>query len=1020
MVLLPNRLFDICNYIFTLMSRDIRSYFQTKGSRQDTDKIRKNENVKTKTKKRVIVIDSDSDDDLFPSLSKKRLKADVQHNVKKDEQSPKLKPVTISDVLGNEHVKRSSKTVSSTNRKNSVKTAPSTNKIDSDLKNNLLDNDFNTSWEKLDELESQYFNDCKSFTTHAPSTSSSEDTNKPNTAINDLTMKRSDNNQQTPKSKRQKVVNKSTEKSGTAEKHDSNSTQNESVNSKHDTQTPKHGKIHDFDQIQSSEKKKGNALNYIKYLNREGPKHPGSKQIPEGIPNCLSGLVFVITGVLDSLDRDGATDLIKKYGGRVTHTISRNTNYVIIGDDAGPAKLEKAKSLNIHQLDEDGLLNLIKLKSESANSNVNKEHAKKKANKALKYDNHRSNQTKSSTAEVRTSNNTSKINLTHNTNDVNKKITAEASTSNNAGKIKLTQNTNDVNKTSVSDLVVKDKLISESSLWVDKYRPRTLKQIIGQQGEKSVVNKLLKWLSNWHKNQSKKKTTKPSPWAKDDDGSYFKAALLSGPPGIGKTTTAHLVSKELGFDIVEFNASDTRSKKLLHAEVSELLSNKSIYGYFHGASKTKPSENHVLIMDEVDGMAGNEDRGGIQELIQLIKNSHIPIICMCNDRNHPKIRSLANYCFDLRVSKPRLEQIRGAMMSICFKEGLKIPADALTEIISAANQDLRQVLHHLSVLSANNKNLSVDEVKFSARNAKKQFKLGPWDVLKKVFSAEDHKSMSIHDKSDLFFHDYNISPLFVHENYLSVTPIASKGNINNTLELISKTADSISMGDIIEKTIRTTNSWNMLPVQAMFSSVIPGEYMEGYLRNQINFPSWLGKNSRANKFERLSQELQFHMRLAISGSKRDISLDYLSCLRDAIVKPLQKDGVDGVSSVIKTLQNYYLTREDIESLLELSTWPNQKDPMSGVESKVKAALTRAYNKSGFTAPYSVTSAVKKKAGGSMDFENEEDQESDNEASGDDLSMDAMIKIKKKSSKKADESAKQTESKRGKGRGKAKL
>uniref|UniRef100_A0A4W5LMT3 Uncharacterized protein n=1 Tax=Hucho hucho TaxID=62062 RepID=A0A4W5LMT3_9TELE len=63
-------------------------------------------------------------------------------------------------------------------------------------------------------------------------------------------------------------------------------------------------------------------------------------------------------------------------------------------------------------------------------------------------------------------------------------------------------------------------------------------------------------------------------------------------------------------------------------------------------------------MDEIDGMAGNEDRGGIQEMIGLIKQSRIPIICMCNDRNHQKIRSLANYCFDLRFQRPRLEQIK--------------------------------------------------------------------------------------------------------------------------------------------------------------------------------------------------------------------------------------------------------------------------------------------------------------------------------------------------------------------------
>ena len=63
-------------------------------------------------------------------------------------------------------------------------------------------------------------------------------------------------------------------------------------------------------------------------------------------------------------------------------------------------------------------------------------------------------------------------------------------------------------------------------------------------------------------------------------------------------------------------------------------------------------------MDEVDGMAGNEDRGGVAAIIQLIRAARVPVICMCNDRHHPKIRSLAQYCFDLRINKPRLEQIR--------------------------------------------------------------------------------------------------------------------------------------------------------------------------------------------------------------------------------------------------------------------------------------------------------------------------------------------------------------------------
>merc|ERR1719341_2976870 len=99
------------------------------------------------------------------------------------------------------------------------------------------------------------------------------------------------------------------------------------------------------------------------------------------------------------------------------------------------------------------------------------------------------------------------------------------------------------------------------------------------------------------------------------------------------------------------------------------------------------TSKRVLLMDEVDGMAGNEDRGGVAELIQLLKTSKVPVIAMCNDRNHQKIRSLANHCFDLRFQRPRVEQIK---------------PEALTELIIGCGQDVRQVLHHLSMVKASN------------------------------------------------------------------------------------------------------------------------------------------------------------------------------------------------------------------------------------------------------------------------------------------------------------------------------
>ena len=377
-----------------------------------------------------------------------------------------------------------------------------------------------------------------------------------------------------------------------------------------------------------------------------------------------------------------------------------------------------------------------------------------------------------------------------------------------------------------------------SELWVDKYKPKELKQIIGQQTDKSNVKKLLYWLRNWPKNNLEKNGGKrpQRPFhAHNDDGAWAKAALLSGPPGVGKTTTSYLVAKELGLDIMELNASDTRSKKMLIASLQDTLSNKSL---------AKHSQNRILLMDEVDGMAGNEDRGGMAELIGLIKTSKIPVICMCNDRNHPKIRSLANYTFDLRFHRPNANQIKAAMMSICFKENIKdkISPQALSELIEGCNQDIRQILHHLSMLKGQDTNKleggdGSDNQNKAHNSAKKtSIKIGPWDVVRKVFSSSEKKDMSLMDKSDLFFHDYSIGPLFVQENYLLAVPHQADHDKKKTMLCTSKAADSICMGDLVEKTIRSNNAWSLLPTQAMFSSVIPGEYMSGHVGGKIEFP----------------------------------------------------------------------------------------------------------------------------------------------------------------------------------------
>ena len=418
-------------------------------------------------------------------------------------------------------------------------------------------------------------------------------------------------------------------------------------------------------QEQHEEKKKVKQAAYKKFLSRGGARNPGSKEIPKGSPNCLAGLVFVLSGVYDSLEREEAGELIKKLGGKVTGNVSKNTTYLVAGDEAGASKLEKAATFGTKQISEDGLLDLIRErtvkekenktpksspeKKEDVKAEMIKKESQEKAKKEVKHENSESKFSIPKVDKVESKNEAVSAKF------VSKHISPEKA------------------RQAPPSLPPSVGESGAAELWVEKYRPLASKNVIGQQGERSNMNKLKIWLRDWNSHHlsstDKKKGSKPPPWgAATDNGSWAKCALLSGPPGVGKTTTAYLVSKELGYDVVEMNASDTRSKKMLTGSVADTLNTTSVASMMgKGNENCGVTSKRVLLMDEVDGMAGNEDRGGVAELIQLLKTSKVPVIAMCNDRQHQKIRSLANYCFDLRFQVKGLAH-SDLMLNLSFRD----------------------------------------------------------------------------------------------------------------------------------------------------------------------------------------------------------------------------------------------------------------------------------------------------------------------------------------------------------------
>lgn len=174
----------------------------------------------------------------------------------------------------------------------------------------------------------------------------------------------------------------------------------------------------------------------------------------------------------------------------------------------------------------------------------------------------------------------------------------------------------------------------------------------------------------------------------------------------------------------------------------------------------------------------------------------------------------------------------------------------------------------------------------------------------------------------------------------------------------------------------------------------------------VNFSSYFGQRSRKNKNERILNEIEKHMCLKIaSANKQEFNLDYLSYLSQALVTPLRKSSQDkGVEQCISLLDDYYLNRDDFQTIMELNTWGKAgRNHYEQLDAQTKSLLTRNYNKKNHRTPYTVIDIKKlKRSKGLIDEENNEDDEDNNDEAesniieNNDIEGDAMIKLAKKS------------------------
>lgn len=398
----------------------------------------------------------------------------------------------------------------------------------------------------------------------------------------------------------------------------------------------------------------------------------------------------------------------------------------------------------------------------------------------------------------------------------------------------------------------------------EKYRPTKYSELIQQQ----AIITLRKWILS--------KT--------------IGSVLLSGPPGVGKTSAATLLAKESGYSIIELNASDTRSASLIRSALKESITNP----------------RNLIIVDEIDGMSSS-DKGGIQELIKLISVSKCPIICICNDRQSNQARTLAKYCsLDIKFEQISSTDISKKLTSIATTEHITMSMSDIRDIAAVASGDMRTAINHLHIKMHPSKD--------------KWLSFDAFTSVRKIF---EDKRISFDDAIELMYVDSELGPLVAHQHIL---------DRETSLSTVVKAADAFSFMDIVDQRIYKQQSWELLPYKI---TQITGTIRASHASiTWTQFPSILSRMSSARKRQRQLEQIGSSLHV----NTTDMRLSWTP-LQQLLSASLTSGDID---EAVETTASMGLTRDDmLDVIMEISLIP---DDIPQITTKNKSAFTRQYNK----------------------------------------------------------------------------
>jgi len=448
-----------------------------------------------------------------------------------------------------------------------------------------------------------------------------------------------------------------------------------------------------------------------------------------------------------------------------------------------------------------------------------------------------------------------------------------------------------------------------SQAWTEKYRPKTLSEVIGH--ETHIAN-MTSWIKEFKKNP---KNTK-------------KILLIGGPPGVGKTTIAHLLLKDHGYRVLEYNASDDRKGKTIKEVLKKTVGRYNVMDMMYGRQQSSG-----LILDEIDGLKGNDkDRGGLNELIKFVESKHgktvyTPIICTYNPFSLKSLTKLKKLAVMINLKKPGKYHCKQLVERIVEAEKLPIAEDGVVQIVKHLMGDMRQIINALWLLNLetqNKEDYDEDSVKkFLKRAMQKDTDPQLYDSVRQVLRKPN---LEIDQCIKMNSMDIQI-PLLLHENYPQVI-----GSADDKFKIHQRVMDGIIEHDILQNTIFKNHDWSLSPYCAVVNLFSMNRHLADRKMTRqikINSADSLNKIQLSKTNMKSINNIRYDLRITMTDEALTHLAELLCGLLFDRVKKKEMPNEDQLDKVLEILIQYKLTVDDITNIIKLNRYNSNNYSFGG-------------------------------------------------------------------------------------------